>query len=243
VRRRSPDFHPGVSASFRSCSIACGSHGWLRTREWRWLPLCDVLGVLPGFKVYPGLLVMGALLAAGAWRWGFNRDWRLLLAWAAILPVFLAVFLPPNLGAPSLVRFLPGFNVASMLVAPDRMALMSSATLKRWTAQYPGDRLLLLLGMVFLAGNRACGCWAFCPWPRSCAAAQATRARSCLLLVLAPGRAPAFWRRACSGTPSSSFTTPGCSRPARRFGPVVVMRAWPALHLCCRLFFELGARA
>lgn len=150
-------FNPGVSASFPFVLLGLWALiGWLRTREWRWLPLLVLYwGVLPGFKVYPGLLVMGALLAAGAWRWGFNRDWRLLLAWAAILPVFLAVFLPPNLGAPSLVRFLPGFNVASMLVAPDRMALMSSATLKLLYAQYPWLTALLLavLALVFLAGN------------------------------------------------------------------------------------------
>jgi hypothetical protein len=150
-------FNPGVSSSFAFVLLGLWAlTGWLRTREWRWLPLLVLYwGVLPGFKVYPALLVMSALLAAGAWRWWYNRDLRLLLAWTAILPVFLAVFLPPNLGAPSLVRFLPGFNVATMLVAPDRMALMSSTTLKLLYAQYPWLVALLLavLAVVFLVGN------------------------------------------------------------------------------------------
>ncbi len=150
-------FNPGVSASFGLVMFGLWAlQRWQQDRYWgHLLTLALVWGVLPGFKVYAGLLVMGALLVLGAARLVFNRDSAALLAFGATLPVFLLVFLPPNLHAPSLVRFLPGFNLATMLVAPDRMALGSAAALKLLFAQRPllVAGLLAALIPVFVVGN------------------------------------------------------------------------------------------
>jgi hypothetical protein len=150
-------FNPGVASSFALVWIGLWALvRWQRRRAWGELVfLALVWGVLPGFKVYAGLLMLGGLLAAGAVRWLLDRDWTLLAAAGAVLPVFALVFWPANAGAHGLVHWLPGFNLATMLVAPDRLGLMSSAALKHlYTAHRPLTVLLLgLLVPVFVVGN------------------------------------------------------------------------------------------
>jgi hypothetical protein len=150
-------FNPGVSSSFAFVMFGLWALvRWLRERQWPFLVLLVLAwSVLPGFKVYPGLLVLSALFLAGAWMIVFQKDHGMMVAFASVLPFFLLVFLPPNLHAPSLVRFLPGFNLGTMLVAPDRMALMSSTSLKLLFAQKPWLVGLLMMGLmlVYLVGN------------------------------------------------------------------------------------------
>jgi hypothetical protein len=150
-------FNPGVSSSYLFLFVGLWAFiRWQRERHWSFLVLVAICwGVLPGFKVYPGLLMIIALLMVALIRWFWQRDRAALWAWLAVLPVFLFVFLPPNLHAPSLIRFLPGFNLGTMLVAPDRMALMTSTQLKllyahaRWLVAI----IMVTLFAVFVVGN------------------------------------------------------------------------------------------
>jgi|GEM_PF-6672816 len=150
-------FNPGVSSSFGLVmmglwALIC----WLRDRNSAYLVLVALAwGVLPGFKVYPGLLLISGLLIAGLWVLVYQRNSGLLIAFLCTLPVFLAVFIPPILRAPSLVRVLPGYNLGAMLVAPDRMGLMSSDTLKLMFLEKPWLVALIMAGLalVFLIGN------------------------------------------------------------------------------------------
>jgi len=150
-------FNPGVSASYALVMMGLWALlRWLRERRPAGLILLVLLwGVLPGFKVYPGLLVMAALLITGLLMLVFHRDWGGIIAGAVLSPLFLLVFLPPNLHAPGLVRLLPGFNLGTMLVAPDRMALMSSADFKMLFIQKPWLVGLIMAGLllIFLVGN------------------------------------------------------------------------------------------
>ncbi|MBN1596472.1 hypothetical protein JW933_11155 [candidate division FCPU426 bacterium] len=151
-------FNPGVSSSFSVFMMGLWALvGWTREKKgWGYLALLALYwGVLPGFKVYPAVLAVAGLLVAGGILFLFQRDYKQWLAAAALAPLFLYVFLPPNLHAPSLVRFLPGFNLGSMLVAPDRMALMSSLQLKMLFVQKPWLVALIMAGLalVFLVGN------------------------------------------------------------------------------------------
>lgn len=151
-------FNPGVSSAFAFLMLGVWAlTGWMQEKkQWGYLVLLALFwGVLPGFKVYPGVLVVAGLFVSGAVLLVFQRNWKQWIALAALLPLFLFVFLPPNLHAPSLIRFLPGFNLAAMLVAPDRMMLMSSTQLKLLFAQRPGLVALIMAGLalVFLIGN------------------------------------------------------------------------------------------
>ena len=130
---------------------------WLRSSgKWGFLTLLALLwGVLPGFKVYPAVLAMCGLLVTGAVLAMAQRNYRMLIALGAILPLFLLVFLPGNSGASSLLRFLPGFNLGAMLVAPDRLAWMTSAELKLLYVSKPWLVALIMAGLagLLLLGN------------------------------------------------------------------------------------------
>lgn len=150
-------FNPGVSAGH--VFLLAGVWAlirWDRERDWGALALVALCwGVLPGFKVYTGLVALAGLAAAGVAQSLFQRRSTYLAALAAVLPVFLIVFLPPNLHATSLVRLMPGFNLATMLAAPDRMAIMTTTQLKFLTAEHPGVMALLILAAlaIFVVGN------------------------------------------------------------------------------------------
>jgi hypothetical protein len=150
-------FNPSVSSSFLFLFMGLWAlTRWVRERHLGFLVLVALLwGVMPGFKVYPGLLMIVALFMVAIIRLIWQRDWSLVQAWLAVLPVFLFVFLPPNLHAPSLIKFLPGFNLGTMLVAPDRMALMSSYDLKLLYAHHRWLVALIMAGLfaVFFVGN------------------------------------------------------------------------------------------
>jgi hypothetical protein len=129
---------------------------WVQQRRWGYLVLVALLwGVLPGFKVYPGMLMLIALFMVAVIQGFWKRDWSLGLAWLAVLPVFLFVFLPPNTHSASMIKLLPGFNLGTMLVAPDRMALMTSYNLKLLYAHHKWLVALIMGGLflVFVVGN------------------------------------------------------------------------------------------
>ncbi|MCK5241046.1 hypothetical protein KAR34_01220 [bacterium] len=151
-------FNPGVSSSFSFLLFGFWALlQWLRSSgKWGFLILLALLwGVLPGFKVYPAVLAMCGLLVTGAVLAMAQRNYRMLIALGAILPLFLLVFLPGNSGASSLLRFLPGFNLGAMLVAPDRLAWMTSAELKLLYVSKPWLVALIMAGLagLFLLGN------------------------------------------------------------------------------------------
>jgi len=151
-------FNPGVSSSFALFMMGLWALiQWTRRKNaGGFLVLLTLYwGVLPGFKVYPGVLVVAALLVSGGILLCFQRNYKQLVALAALLPLCLFVFLPFNLNAPSLIRFLPGFNLGTMLVAPDRMALMTSTELKVLFVQKPWLVFMIMAGLalLFLIGN------------------------------------------------------------------------------------------
>ncbi|NTV53628.1 MAG: hypothetical protein HGA76_11550, partial [Candidatus Firestonebacteria bacterium] len=150
-------FNPGVVSSHLFLLMGLWALiRWLRERHWGFLILVALFwGMLPGFKIFPAALVLIALFMVAAIRWLRDREYALLWAWLAMLPVFALSYLPMNSQAKSLVHFLPGFNLGSMLVAPDRMALMTSTQLKILFAQRPGLVALMMLGLllVFVIGN------------------------------------------------------------------------------------------
>lgn len=112
-------------------------------------------GCLPGFKVYPGLLIAAGLLTAGTIDLVVRRRMLLLNAGLAVLPLQALILLPGLKSSAHLIHFLPGYNLGTMLVAPDRLNLMSAQSLK---ALYLSDPLVvvllrILLLLVFVVGN------------------------------------------------------------------------------------------
>ena len=68
--------------------------------------------------------------------------------------------MPINYHAPSLIRFLPGFNLATLIATPDHLQIMSSQGLKLLVAGKPVLAALLigLMAPVFLIGNLGVRC-------------------------------------------------------------------------------------
>ena len=89
-------FNPGVSASFSLVLLGFWAFKrWHSERHLGFLLIIALLwGVLPGFKVYPALLVLTALAVTGLARWVFQKDLSVLAVFGAVLPVFLLVFCP-----------------------------------------------------------------------------------------------------------------------------------------------------
>jgi hypothetical protein len=150
-------FNPGVSSSHLFLLMGLWALiRWWRERRYGFLCLVALFwGLLPGFKMYPAALVLIALFLVALLRWLKARDYSLLWAWLAMLPIFALSYLPMNSQVKSLVHFLPGFNLGTMLVAPDRMALMTSTQLKILFAQQPWLVALIMAGLlvVFVVGN------------------------------------------------------------------------------------------
>jgi hypothetical protein len=151
-------FNPGVSSSFSFMFFGFWALlQWVRReREWGFLILLALLwGVLPGFKVYPGVLALCGLFVSGAVLFIAQRNYKMWIALAAVLPIFLLVFLPGNSGASSMLKFLPGFNLGAMLVAPDRLGWMTSEELKLLFVAKPWLVALIMAGLslLFVIGN------------------------------------------------------------------------------------------
>ncbi len=129
---------------------------WMETKKAGYLlTLGLVWGCLPGFKIYAGLLVALGLLTTGVIDLLARKDMKVLSAALAVLPLQAWIVLPGLNTSGKLIHFLPGYNLGTMLVAPDRLNLMSAQSLK---ALYLHDPvvvvlLMLLLLLVFLVGN------------------------------------------------------------------------------------------
>lgn len=150
-------FNPGVSFSYPLLLAGVWALArWAREKEAGFLVLLGLCwGVLPSFKSYAGLVALGALVGGGGWLWLRTRSRLGLPPAAVVMAGFLVLFLPGHWQSSGLVHFLPGFNLAGMLVAPDRLGLLSSWELKRMMMQAPAA-FAGLMGMallVFILGN------------------------------------------------------------------------------------------
>lgn len=96
----------------------------IQKRNDRWGPLIALIilwGTLIEFKVYAGILTLGAFGLFTLQRIIFRRDLSPMFAFLPTLVLSLLVFLPNNLGSSSLIEFKPFWLVESMITAIDRL--------------------------------------------------------------------------------------------------------------------------
>lgn len=115
------------------------------------------LGMLIGFKLYGGMVVLGGLLIVGLAEVIFYKKTKTLWLFLASLAIALAIFLPNYSHRESLFLFAPGWFLRAMVEDPDRLNL-SDWVLRENTYLMLGDffgifRLRLIEFLIFLIGN------------------------------------------------------------------------------------------
>ena len=88
---------------------------------WSGFVLAVISGVLIGFKVYAGLIVLFSLGTVSVIKIIFNKDYSYLKVFTASLSVSLLVFLPSNTKSAGLIVFSPFWLVHSMVDFADRV--------------------------------------------------------------------------------------------------------------------------
>lgn len=129
---------------------------WHQTRMKGYLFFIGLFwGSIIGFKIYGGLLVLVSLLGLALIDYVVNRRYHFAQAWLAILPLQLLVLIPKWQSSSQLIHFVPGYNLATMLVSPDRLNLMSSAAFKSLFINSPWQTALVIAGamVLFVIGN------------------------------------------------------------------------------------------
>ncbi len=120
-----------------------------------------LLAVLAGsvieFKVYAGVIVIGALFILAFWEVFKNRDFALVKVFFASVLVAAGVFLPQNKGAGDLLVWSPFWFVNSMIDFPDRVGwIRLSSAREAYFARGEWIKFLsaqtLALG-IFIIGN------------------------------------------------------------------------------------------
>ena len=170
-----PFFRPGqpwdessfwVSQTFRmlinppfSLSISLFLVGIFSLCQNLYLPSVFLFGTQVVFKIYGGIIALGALAVASFWQILKERRFTLLLTFFATILVSLLLFFSNNtLGSASrFLIFAPGWYLRAMVENPDRLNIVDWVLREETLASY-GDifgilRLRFQEFLIFLAGN------------------------------------------------------------------------------------------
>jgi len=116
-----------------------------------------VLGVLIGFKVYAGLIILTTLLLMGIWQLLRKRDKSIFIIFFLSLIFSLIVYLPSSKGTAGFMVFEPWWFIKTMVQAPDRLN-WPGLELRRQTYVLINDFISLgllqaFVFSIFLIGN------------------------------------------------------------------------------------------
>jgi len=131
--------------------------------------ICVLLfGTISAFKIYAGVVLLGALAVVGIWQLIKDRSFQLILL--TLLSGILAAILyfPNTSGSTSFLIFQPWWYIRTMIVEPSRLNLLDWE-LRRQTYIYEHNwkRVIFLEGLGFLIfffgnlGIRFLGLWEF----------------------------------------------------------------------------------
>lgn len=154
---------------------------WIKKRRHGFLMVLGLVwGTLPEFNIYPAVLVTAGLLVVGTARLILNRDGAMMKAFLAVLPLNVILFSVFNSGSASILRFMPGFNLASFLVLTK---IVSPLSLVQFYEHHPVLLGLIMGGLVlaFTIGTLGIRCAAL---PSLARAALFPRSSDSLLLFL-----------------------------------------------------------
>ncbi len=120
------------------------------------VPLVLLWGSLIEFKAYAGVLVLGGLGVVTLTQL-FKKDFQILKVFLPTVILSISVFLPNNLGAPSLLVFSPFWLIHSMIDFPDRLSF-SRLSYARAVGLETGNYIKLIgaegVGLIiFIVGN------------------------------------------------------------------------------------------
>ena len=127
-----------------------------------------LLGTISAFKIYAGVILLGALSIIGIWNLIFKKDFRLFLLSLVSGIMALALYLPNSSNSGSFLIYEPWWYIRTMIVEPSRLNLLDWE-LRRQTYIYEHNwkRVIWLEGMGFLIfffgnlGMRFLGLWEF----------------------------------------------------------------------------------
>ena len=114
-------------------------------------------GLLIGFKVYAGVILVGGMFLLTVKLAIFHKDYKLLPVFIASLAISLAVFLPQSKDSVGLIKFQPFWLIDTMIDAGDRVGI-PNFTARRF-AYLAEDKWIHLIGLeticflIFLVGN------------------------------------------------------------------------------------------
>ncbi|MDP3994468.1 MAG: hypothetical protein Q8P91_01395 [bacterium] len=127
-----------------------------------------LLGTISSFKIYAGVVLLGAVIIVGVWQ--FIKERKLTLLVLSIISGILALilYLPNTSGSVSFLILEPWWYIRTMIVEPSRLNLLDWE-LRRQTYIYEHNwkRVIYLEGMGFLIfffgnlGMRFVGLWDF----------------------------------------------------------------------------------
>jgi hypothetical protein len=131
--------------------------------------ICVLLfGTISAFKIYAGVVLLGALAVVGIWQLIKDRSFQLILL-TLLSGILAAILYFPNAsGSASFLIFQPWWYIRTMIVEPSRLNLLDWE-LRRQTYIYEHNwkRVIFLEGLGFLIfffgnlGTRFLGLWEF----------------------------------------------------------------------------------
>ncbi len=127
-----------------------------------------LLGTISAFKIYAGVILLGALSIVGTWNLIFRKDMRLFILSLLSGIMALALYIPNSSNSGSFLIYEPWWYIRTMIVEPSRLNLLDWE-LRRQTYIYEHNwkRVIWLEGMGFLIfffgnlGMRFIGLWEF----------------------------------------------------------------------------------
>lgn len=140
---------------------------YLNTRRVSYFFLCAIFGgVLVGFKIYAGVLILGGLLILGLFEGLFRKTYKTLFLFVATLLIALAIYLPNSANSKDYLLWEPWWFIRTMVVATDRLNWID-LELRRQTyiAEHNWKRVIQVEAtafVIFLIGNlgmRILGFW------------------------------------------------------------------------------------
>lgn len=142
-----------------SLSISLFLMGIFALRQNLHLPMVLLLGTQLAFKVYGGIIALGALGAVSVWQILREKKINLLLGFFAAAIISFLLFYSNNTigGAEGFLIFAPGWYLRAMVENPDRLNIIDWV-LREETLLYYGSflgilRLRLQEFVIFLVGN------------------------------------------------------------------------------------------
>lgn len=116
-----------------------------------------IAGALIEFKVYAGIIVLGALFLTGIYNFILRKDWYLLVVASLSLILSVVLFLPQNSKSGELLVFAPFWFVHSMIDFPDRVGWLKLSSARQAYVQRGNYSKFLVteaLGfLIFIFGN------------------------------------------------------------------------------------------